>query len=116
MEAWIVHIREEWIADEKTGRIEERNTYSAWATENQALKNVATFLKYVIDRPWDGAFIGRTELQTAVQGLMEVNKIMLAIDLINRYTIIEPRNANGSTPRKMRITITESKFLGSAFE
>jgi len=116
MEAWIVHIREEWIADEKTGRIEERNTYSAWATENQALKNVATFLKYEIGRPWNGAFTDRTELRAAVQGLLEANKIMLAIDLINRYTIIEPRNANDSTPRKVRITITESKFLGSAFE
>ena len=65
MEAWITHIREEWITDEKSGRIEEQNSYSAWATENQALKTVAVFLKLEIERSWSGTFIFRTELQAA---------------------------------------------------
>jgi hypothetical protein len=117
MEAWIVHIYEEWIDESKTGSILSNDKYSAWATEKLALKHIGNLIASELNRPWGGLFMNRTELAFAISTLLQHEKIQEIISLINRYTEAEVSLHNkNSGSSKIRIKIIESKFLGSPFE
>jgi hypothetical protein len=121
MEAWIVHIREEWITDqkligdEKITTMADNNKYSVWATEQQALKNAAEYLKDEALDSWSPVFYKKIELREAMISLIDSNKISSAISLVNKYTTTYPIEQNPK-PRKVNIVINQSKFLGSPFE
>lgn len=116
MEAWIVHIRQEWIND-IGDEVSNSNRYSAWATERQALKSICDWLKTETLKSWGNVFVDREELQNATIALLEADKIKEAISLVNRYTLIQKRaTGRSSVPHKIIITIHESRFLGSPFE
>jgi hypothetical protein len=118
MEAWVAHIREEWLVDgKKDNPIRYDDRYSVWTTHKQALKSVAEFLKEEAHKSWSNLFVGRSELSFAIQALIETNNIEAAIGLMNKYTILEPPSSGSSrVPHKIIIKVEETKFLGSPFE
>jgi len=117
MEAWIVHIKSEWIDNTTTKEINISDSYVAWSSEKQALKWVGEFLNDQADRYFGGLFYNCQELRDAVKALLEHNYIKEAIGLANKYTRVgePPRNGfSGST--KVTISINKSDFKGSPFE
>ncbi len=108
MDAWILHIREEWLNSEQKLAHEDR--YSAWMSEKQALGQAAEWLSSQIK--YDTSFQRHIALRNALRCLIADHHIEEAIALTNRYTSPE---ANFSGHHHV-ITITKSTFQGSPFE
>jgi hypothetical protein len=116
MEVWILHIREE---DQTTSNLYVTNEYSAWCTEQQALKTAAKWLQSSIDSPYyTGPFVGKNTqaLARGIAALIKDNNISEAIELANQYTQANGPTNSSPRPTKITITVTLSKFLGSAFD
>lgn len=116
MEAWIFHTREEWI-ENANGPVRSSDEYSAWATENQAIKAAVAYLQSEITSPHGGIFYDCYGLWDAVKCLIESGNYSTAIRLTNEYTEAKPpKNSGTRGPRKVQIIIAKSTFKGSAFE
>jgi hypothetical protein len=118
MEAWILHIEEKWFSREQDKETERsKNTYTAWATEQQAWRAGGAFL---LENKWSDIFNNRHALEIAIESLVEVGKIKEAIQLINEYANAEKElPPNPSTRNRAwgcHISINKSTFSGSPFE
>lgn len=110
MEAWILHIREEYI--DSSDQISNKNHYSAWATTKQAEKEAARWLKNHTN--YTGPF--QDGLRQAIRSLLEIDKTREAIELINECSCAIKSQVSLQGYNKIHIIIEKSRFLGSAFE
>lgn len=114
MEAWILHIEE--TCQDEYGKLIPKHSYSAWSTEKQAYKNAANFLKEQADLIFSGAFRSHSSLKSAIVILIDSEKILEAINLVNDYSVSTKNTMNQAGSNKVQIKIVKSKFLGSVFE
>jgi hypothetical protein len=101
MEAWILHF--------ENGK-NKKNYYSAWATEKQAEKAVAKYIKEDLrfEVPWP--------LYDAIQALIEADQTILAYQLVNVFSKDEERPNSNTRYYRFHFSIQKSTFLGSVFE
>jgi hypothetical protein len=114
MEAWILHIREEYQTESKT--IQHYDKYNAWMNEKQAYKAAGKFLMEKTLLDYSGPFVDHQALRSAVRALVECDKIIEAVDLVNNHSEASPHKNSRSSSHKIHIEITQSTFLGSPFE
>jgi len=106
MEAWILHIHEEFPGDGY-----QRDKYSSWATEKQAIKAAGEFIKGLTHSEIE------LVLLPSLYELVDQDKIDLAIQLINNYSRFNIQNPTKETNLyKYNIKIVKSTFQGSPFE
>lgn len=113
MEAWILHIRTERYTSENY--LTHHDKYSAWMTEKQAYKAAAKQLREWVENH-NGPLYNHHNLGEAVKALIEADCNEQAIALVNEYSVAEPYKSLSGTSAKVYINITQSTFLGSAFE
>lgn len=112
MDAWILHIRIEYVEYYPEEHVDVANSYSAWASENLALKAAGKYIQA----------IGRSQLQETLRDvantLVQQGTTQLAIDLLNKYGKYENIKQGSLTCqyRHYKINIVKSTFQGSPFE
>lgn len=106
MNAYILHIREEFAEDSIN------NEYCAWCSERQALQHIS---KYITDGSLENALYAQYSVLHAAKALAQADKIKEAIGIINDFSRSSLFVA-GAKGAKVTIKITKSQFLGSPFE
>jgi hypothetical protein len=109
MDAWILHIQ---ILDSDDGKNNIEHKQSAWASEKQAFKAAGAFINDDM-RSWHMDVV----LLNSAKALVNQDKILLAISLINSYSQFDTdRPDTKGKSKQYNFAIIKSTFQGSAFE
>jgi hypothetical protein len=112
MEAWILHIRIQYIEYYPEEHVAAADEYSVWSSEKLALKAAGKYIKTINRWQLQGT------LREVANTLVEQGTVNLAIDLLNKYGKHENIKEGTITHqyRHYQINIVKSIFQGSPFE
>lgn len=110
MDAYILHIREEYAPENKWSI---KNKYSAWCTEKQAFNEIKKYLEAPAFR---SPFYEQEILIKSALALLNAEQYNDVLLIINEYSKATTPDKNGYKSAKITLTVTKSTFRGSVFE